>query len=436
MADLFGLSDLHSGPGNYQDGTANTYLNTGELRRQYNFGSRISELNISQDPFFRFLSMCAKQPTNDPSFKFTEERQSWHKRYGYIVGGAAWAGSGSTAGLTYTTETTVCQAPGAPATDAESSNSLDDTFALKIGTDYKSSGNIQNIFNQGNTNRKVSIGDAGTLPQFFLVDQIVKIPVKSIKGADGVESSASGVTRDYQLAKILRVDTQEATKYVSLGVQLIRPFGAELVTDTTYAVVFATAKYSADNTYGAPTLYTGDLGQHDVLEGMRSYVVGSAHLQGSGYPATWKDQPYSHGFGQTQIWKTAMAMDNTTRATELKYVKNEWARIWKQKLIEHKWDIEQDLLFGAQATDDEGVTYTQGAVDYVLNAGNIFSLDFSNKSSDDFLDDMCNYFDPRYNSNGATVFMCDTQTYNWLHKISGYDFTCSRLCCWCKSCPK
>ena len=113
-------------------------------------------------------------------------------------------------------------------------------------------------------------------------------------------------------------------------------------------------------------------------------------------------------------------MDNSTRATELKYVKNEWGRIWKQKLIEHKWDIEQDLLFGKLNTDDDGVTYTQGAIDYIVNAGNIFSLDFATKSNDDFLDDMCNYFDPRYNNQGATVFFCDTQTYNWLHKIAGF----------------
>ena len=28
--------------------------------------------------------------------------------------------------------------------------------------------------------------------------------------------------------------------------------------------------------------------------------------------------------------------------------------------------------------------------------------------------------DPRYNNAGSTVFFCDTATYNWLHKLSGY----------------
>ena len=31
-------------------------LDTGDLRRKFNFGDRVSELAIAQDPFFRFVS--------------------------------------------------------------------------------------------------------------------------------------------------------------------------------------------------------------------------------------------------------------------------------------------------------------------------------------------------------------------------------------------
>jgi hypothetical protein len=113
-------------------------------------------------------------------------------------------------------------------------------------------------------------------------------------------------------------------------------------------------------------------------------------------------------------------MDNTTRATVLKYAGNEWARVWGQKLIEHKWDIEADLLFGAQYTDPEGVQYTQGAVDYVSNYGNVFTLAHASKTADDFLDDISEFLDPRYNNANATLFLCDTYTYNWLNKLSGF----------------
>ena len=58
---------------------------TGDLRRKFNFGSQVSELSIAQDPFFRFVSKVSKKSTDDPSFKFTEKRGSWHKRYAYAT---------------------------------------------------------------------------------------------------------------------------------------------------------------------------------------------------------------------------------------------------------------------------------------------------------------------------------------------------------------
>ena len=73
-----GTSDVAgNGPG------AGTGLSTGDLRRKYNFGDRVSELAIAQDPFFRFVSKVSKKPTDDPQFKFTEKRGSYHKRYAY-----------------------------------------------------------------------------------------------------------------------------------------------------------------------------------------------------------------------------------------------------------------------------------------------------------------------------------------------------------------
>jgi len=91
--------------------------------------------------------------------------------------------------------------------------------------------------------------------------------------------------------------------------------------------------------------------------------------------------------------------------------------MWKEKLIEHKFDIETSLLFGTQ--NDTYYT-TQGAVDYINSYGNSFSLDTNTKTSDDFLDDMSAYMDPRYNSQSANVYFASTAVYNWLHKMGGY----------------
>ena len=156
---------------------------------------------------------------------------------------------------------------------------------------------------------------------------------------------------------------------------------------------------------------------------MKCYVVGSAFAEGSSFPSTYKDTPYLDRYGYTQIFKTSMQMTNTARATSLKIVPDEWARVWKNKLIEHKWDIEQALLFGSKHVD--GTTrYTQGIVDYVTSNGNLFEIDLatdgSGTTSDDFLDNMSSWMDPRYNNAGATLFMCSTAVYNWFHKLAGY----------------
>ena len=110
-------------------------------------------------------------------------------------------------------------------------------------------------------------------------------------------------------------------------------------------------------------------------------------------------------------------MNNTDRATVLKYEGNEWARIWKEKLIEHKWDIENAMLFGNQSS-----TYntTEGAVNFISTYGNTFSLTLTTKTQDAFLDDMSALLDPRYNNATSTVFFASTAVYNWLHKLSGY----------------
>jgi hypothetical protein len=385
------------GPGTSTD------LSTGDVRRKYNFGSRVSELNLAQDPFFRFLSKVSKNPVDDPQFKFSEKRPSFHKRYAYVMGYVDSAGSDSfTEGLI---------------TSASSSNTGSDvtvgeTLKLYMAGDYKSAGNIQNVF--GNTANKIDVGVSGTTPQFYIPGQIIKVPTMTANQ----ESSASW-GKSYLLARVTGV-----TKYADTAINGKYPTLVECkVVKTTDSSYLDYAGFFADDF--SPGNADGDEAVSDqsiasTLERARTYVVGSAHQEGSGYPETWFDQPYSSNTGLTQIWKTAMAMTNTARATNLKYESNEWARVWREKLIEHKWDIETSLLFGSQYTDGDSIQYTQGAVDYITSFGNAFSLSIATKTADDFLDDMSNYLDPRYNNGSASVFFVNTEVYNWMHKLGGY----------------
>ena len=380
-----------------------TNLATGDIRRRYNFGDRVSELAIAQDPFFRFLNKCAKKPTDDPQFKFTEKRSSFQKRYAYVMG---YIGSDGADDFT----NAILEAYNDGGTG--SNVAVDDTLKLYMAGDYNNSGNVQNVY--GNTSSKIDVGASGTQPQFFLPNQVVKIPTMT---AD--QESGDSWGKSYMLVRITEVDTGVGAKdgkYPTLITCKVVKTSNSSYLD--YAGWW-TDDFSPGNADGDEIV--ADQSIAGTLERARSYVVGTAHQEGSGYPETWVDQPYSSNHGVTQIWKTSMAMTNTARATQLKYEPNEWARVWKEKLVEHKWDLETSLLFGSQYEDStNGVNYTQGAVDYITSFGNAFSLDIATKTSDDFLDDMSNYVDPRYNSSQATVFFCNTAVYNWLHKLGGY----------------
>jgi len=384
------------GPGNpVQGGVADT----GNLRRKYNFGDRVSELAIPQDPFFRFVSKVGKKPTDDPQFKWTEKRDSWHKRYAYPTAFSA-------DNTTWDEDLSADNAD--PQYDEyETAGSV---VYIKMASDYKNSGNLQAAFN--NTANDILLGDDGTQPKFFLPSQLVKIPFAA---------SAAGAMGSYAIVRVDDVTYQDE----STSPPTAHTHGEAAILRATVVKT----KDAGDDYFAGPLGVNAPVGDATVstsiagasagagLEASRCYVVGTAHDEGSGYPETWKDQPYSTNYGRTQIWKTSMAMTNTARATSLKYDSNEWSRVWKEKLVEHKWDIENSLLFGQQSD-----TYytTQGVVDYVLNYGNQFSLDINTKTADDFLDDMSNYMDPRYNNSTANVYFVSTSVFNWMHKLGGY----------------
>ena len=401
MADLFQLgtatADAAAGSSGARLGTS---LDTGVLRRKYDFGDRVSELNIASDPFFRLVSKLSKKPTDDPEFKFTERRPSFHKRYAYAT---AFSNDNATFVENQSSNQT---------TQYDTYESQGSTVYIKLATDYKKSGNRQNIY--GQSGQEVVIGADGTQPQFFLPGQMIRV---------NFSDSAAGAVKSYAVVQVDGVTLQDEstsppTAHTHGEAALIRGtvVKAKDAGDDYYAGPLGVNTPVGDSTYSSSIAGSST---SNGLEASRVYVVGNAHSQGSGYPETWKDQPFVTGYGRTQIWKTAMAMDNTTRATVLKYEPNEFARVWKEKLIEHKWDIEQSLLFGSQY-DSGDEWFTQGAIDFISSFGNVFSLSIATKSQDDFLDDLSNYLDPRYNNASASLFFCDTQTWNWLHKLSGY----------------
>ena len=276
MADLFDLASAQPvGLGVADD---NSSLSTGDLRRKYNFGSRVSELAIAQDPFFRLVSKLSKKPCDDPQFKFTERRPSFHKRYAYCFGAAD---------------------SGLPARHGDISAS---TTKLCMVTDYKSAGNQGTVYGQTGSDI-IDIGGSGTQPEFFVVGQLIRVPTHATLG--------SAASTDYGIYKVTAVADASVPASGGSGSAALAAAGeAKLLTVEavkTPSVLKLTYKHGDDYQKGAQS--------QESLSPKRSYVIGTAHEQGSGYPETWKDQPFKTGYGNTQIWKTAMAMDNTARAT-------------------------------------------------------------------------------------------------------------------------
>ena len=63
---LYGGNASYTGHGNIGEfadtnspGSNGSTLDTGDLRRKFNFGDRVSELALAQDPFFRFVSQVS-----------------------------------------------------------------------------------------------------------------------------------------------------------------------------------------------------------------------------------------------------------------------------------------------------------------------------------------------------------------------------------------
>lgn len=168
-------------------GVAPQGVSINDSRRIYNFGERVSELAPQQSPFFVYLSKVAKESTDDPVFKFLEQRHQWQRR-NFVV-----------------------QTDGAAV-----AKGADTTYQLTC--DYDKYGN--------------SVASAA--PQFLIVGQVLRVAGKAVKvksienigdgiGAtyDGGASAANKLTRTditvTALEAILETDVESGAKGQVIG---------------------------------------------------------------------------------------------------------------------------------------------------------------------------------------------------------------------------
>ena len=319
-------------------------------RRKFNFGDRVAELAPQQSPFFVYLNKVAKKPTNDPVFKFLEQRHQWQRRNMEVN----------------TAATSMSAAVGA-----------DMGQNLQLVCGYDSYGKIQ----------------ANTAPTFLVGGQVIAVVAN-----DG---------------SVYRIKIDEDATISTHGTDGTNGY-AQI--DSGEATVVGTALSST--VFGAAN---------------KAQVVGSAWAEGTDKPVGWEDKLYDRE-GYTQIFKTGMNIfSGTSLATEYRGIKNEFQRIWRDKLMEHKMDIEHAMLFGVGSVDVDGtiggtantaspLRTTWGIVPYTESYGKIYTMSYASSGYDAFLDAMEDFFAPEGGNSGNKLVLCSRKVITYLNKLGNGSF--------------
>jgi len=167
--------------------------------------------------------------------------------------------------------------------------------------------------------------------------------------------------------------------------------------------------------------------------GNKGQVIGSAWAEGTDTPVGWEDYMYDRE-GYTQIFKTGMNIfSGTSLSTEYRGIKNEFQRIWRDKLMEHKMDIEHAMLFGVGSVDVDGtiagtanttspLRTTWGIVPYTEAYGKIYSMSYASSGYDAFLDAMEDFFAPEGGNSGNKLVLASRKVITYLNKLGSGSF--------------
>jgi hypothetical protein len=334
-----------------------------DTRRVFNFGDRVAELAPQQSPFFVYLSKVAKKATNDPVFKFLEQRHQWQRRNFLVQTGDTLADGG--------------------AITANGSATLAADEDLILHCKYDQYGKI-----------------ATSEPCNFIMPGAVI----AIKADDG---------EVYRF----RVDEDAAFTSSTSSYSATSPATAQVHHDTNGVTTI--------NAEACIALQ--DIPQDTVLSaGNAGAVIGSSYAEGTDSPIGWEDKLYDRE-GYTQIFKTGMSIfSGTSLATEYRGIKNEFQRIWQDKLMEHKMDIEQAMLFGYGASSNETggapVRQTWGIVPYTNTYGKVYNMSYSSSGYDAFLDAMEDFFAPEGGNSGNKLVLASRKVITYLNKLGNGSF--------------
>jgi len=159
--------------------------------------------------------------------------------------------------------------------------------------------------------------------------------------------------------------------------------------------------------------------------GVEGQVVGTQWAEGSTDPDGWVDYLYDRQ-GYCQIFKTAIPMfSGTSLATRYRGDANEYKRVWAEKLMEHKMDLEHAMLFspGVSTTSSDSTTRTTiGMLPYTLANGTTQSFTYANTGYDDFIDFLSTFFAPESGNSGDKLVLASRNLLAWFNKLGSGNF--------------
>ena len=363
MADQYSIST-----GVTLDGANGSASSINDSRRIYNFGERVAELAPQQSPFLAYLNKIGKKPTDDPVFKFLEQRHQYQRRNFQI------------------------------ATAKDVTNYSSGNWAV---TDLR----LEVLYDQ--FGREVS---TAVRPEFMIVGQIIAVKVEWDE--DGSDGSDKPVIAYY---RITAVDNANSA-YSAVSATFLK------------AILIPTR--TGDGQDAATKGDIGTPGSDDHLRldaGFKGQGVGSAYAEGHDGNSLegWKDEFFSRE-GYTQIFKTLVPLfSGTALATRYRGVANEYQRVYQEKLMEHKMDLEHAFLFGV-GTDDSTASgplrRTHGIVPYTEQYGKVKTFAYSSTNYDHFVDSMEDVFSPESGNSGEKLVLCSRKVMSFFNKLGGSSF--------------
>ena len=119
----------------------------------------------------------------------------------------------------------------------------------------------------------------------------------------------------------------------------------------------------------------------------------------------------------------------TAMATKYRGISDEYKRVWTERLMEHKMDLEQAFLLGVgnagvseTSTTTAPVRYSWGILPYTEANGKVYNMSYASSGYDAFLDAMEDYFAPEGGNSGNKLVLASRKVITYLNKLGAGSF--------------